>query len=96
MNNLGTSKFELINGQPDVDQVEAWAESFFESMLNMVNGFYCRLDIKEVADNMGNIPFEQMVREQLRNENEEVINIAVAKVRELAKMQIEYLQAYSE
>jgi hypothetical protein len=96
MDSFAISKFDRVNGQPDIDQIEAWVESFFNSTVSMINGFFCRLDIKEAVTGIENIPFEQMVREQLENESEEIITIAIAKIKELTDMQIEYLKAYAE
>ncbi|MGI5912381.1 MAG: hypothetical protein ACOX6E_07380 [Syntrophomonadaceae bacterium] len=94
MNRFRNSQFHLIDGQCDIDQIEDWVQSFFDSTVNLINSFYYRLDLNETINALINIPFEEMVREQLKNESEQVITIAVAKIKELADMQIEYLKAY--
>jgi hypothetical protein len=89
-------KFSNDDGSPDVEQIENWAEGYFYSVFNILNGFLCTVDIKEATDRMDDIPFEHLVREQLENEDEQVIKIATARIKELAKDEIEVMKAYCE
>lgn len=90
------SRFKCIDGKPDEMEIETWAEAFFGSMMNIFNGFFCHVDIKDALSRIIKIPFEQLVREQLDGESQEVIDIAVARVKELAETEIEYIKAYAE
>ncbi len=90
------SKFESKDGIPNIEQVEAWAESFFFNLLNILNAFFVHLEIEEVVSRMELIPFDQLVAEQLEGENAEIIKIAVDKVNDLAEMEMDFLQTYSE
>jgi hypothetical protein len=88
------SRFNLIDGKPDEDQVEAWAESYFYNIMNILNAFFSQVDIPETIARMSCIPFDKLVAEELEDESEEVVAIAVAKVKELAEIEMELLQAY--
>lgn len=90
------SKFDFINGQPDDEQVENWVEEFFYNMMNILNTFFAKVELEEVADRISCVPFEKLVLEQLEDEGEEVKKIAVARINELAAMEIEYIQHYSK
>lgn len=96
MNNYPVGEFYTQDGQPDIDQIEEWVESYFSIVMNMINGFLSSVDIKEAAARIKDIPFEQLVREQLADESDEVVAIAAAKMKELAEMQVAYLQSYAE
>ncbi|WP_276621419.1 hypothetical protein [Syntrophomonas wolfei] len=89
-----THNFHNGDGTPDVDKIESWVENYFHSVFNILNSFLCTVDIKEATDRMQDIPFEGLVREQLENEDEEVIKIAVDHIKELAQAEIEIMKAY--
>ena len=88
------SRFNCIDGKPDQDQVEAWAESYFYNITNILNAFFAQVEISETIARMSCIPFDELVAEELEDESTEVITIAVAKVKELAEMELDLLQAY--
>lgn len=88
------SKFDSINGVPDEDQIENWTAEFFHSLLNVFNSFFCKLELEEAVARMSMIPFEKLVREQLEDEKDEVINIAVKKVKQLAEMELDFMRSY--
>ncbi|MDD3269914.1 MAG: hypothetical protein PHX14_11375 [Syntrophomonadaceae bacterium] len=88
------SKFDSVNGVPDEEQIENWTAEFFHSLINVFNSFFCKLELDDAVSRMSIIPFEKLVKEQLEDEKEEVINIAVAKVKELAEMELEFMRAY--
>ncbi|MDD2373152.1 MAG: hypothetical protein WC109_00480 [Syntrophomonadaceae bacterium] len=88
------SRFNCIDGKPDEDQVEVWAESYFYSIMNILNAFFCQVDVPETIDRMSCIPFDQLVAEELEDESPEVITIAVKKTLELLEMEMELLRAY--
>ncbi len=90
------SKFNLIDGKPDEDEILVWCEEFFFNMLNLLNAFFSNVDIKEAAERMSLIPFDQLVDDQLLDESEETRAIATARVVELAEMEVSYLKAYSD
>jgi len=88
------SRFNCIDGKPDEDQVEVWAESYFYSIMNILNAFFSQVDVPETIARMGCIPFDQLVAEELEDESSEVIAIAVNKTLELLETEMELLQAY--
>ena len=88
------SKFDSVNGVPDEEQIENWTAEFFHSLINVFNSFFCKLELDDAVSRMSIIPFEKLVKEQLEDEKEEVINIAIAKVKELAEMELEFMRAY--
>lgn len=88
------SRFNCVDGKPDEDQVEAWAESYFYNIMNILNAFFSQVDVPETLARMRCIPFDKLVAEELEDESAEVVAIAVAKVNELAEFEMELLQAY--
>jgi hypothetical protein len=88
--------FTNEDGTPNVDEIESWAEQYFQSVFNILNGFLCKVDIKDATERMEDIPFDSLVREQLENEDEEIIAIAVAYIKELAQAEIDIMRAYCE
>lgn len=88
--------FRNDDGALNVEEIESWVDSYFFSVLNILNGFFAQVDIKEATSRMDDIPFDNLVREQLENEDEEIIKIASAHMRELAEAEIEVMKAYCE
>ncbi len=89
------SRFNLVDGKIDEDEILIWSEEFFFNMLNLLNAFFANVDIKDAAERMSLIPFGQLVCDQLVDESEEIRAIATARVIELAEMEVSYLKAYS-
>lgn len=89
-----TSKFDHHEGQPDEEQVEAWAEGVFESMLNLLNGFFCKVDVAEALSRMELVPFEELVLAHIEDESQEVKDIVSARVKELKITELEFMRAY--
>lgn len=90
------SRFNLIDGEPDPEQLEIWAEGFFQGLLKMMNGFYARADMQEVLASMQAAPFERLATQELAGESPEVIDMAVGFIQMIAQREIEYLQLYLE
>ena len=88
------SRFALVNGVPDSEQIEEWAESYFQGLVNMMNVFYSRTDMVGVLQSMEAIPFNQMAAKELEDESLEVIEIAMTLIDEIAAREIEYIRAY--
>jgi len=88
------SRFNYVDGKPDEDQIEAWAESYYYSIMNIINAFFTQVQVSKVIESMKAIPFGKLAAEQLADESEEVIAIAVAKITELAESEMEILKAY--
>jgi hypothetical protein len=89
-----TSRFDLIDGVPDYEQVEAWAEIYFQGLLQMMNGFYAQADMNEVLKSMQAIPFHRLATQELEGESSEVIALAMQFINEMAAREIDYMQAY--
>ena len=88
------SRFALVNGVPDSEQIEEWAEGYFQGLINMMNVFYSRTDMAGVLQSMEAIPFNQMAAKELEDESLEVIEIAMTLIDEIAAREIEYIRAY--
>lgn len=88
------SRFNCIDGKPDEDQVEVWAESYFYNIMNILNAFFSQMDVTETIARMSCIPFDQLVAEELEDESPEVIAIAVNKALELLEIEMKLLKAY--
>ncbi|NLX88185.1 MAG: hypothetical protein GXZ09_02100 [Syntrophomonadaceae bacterium] len=88
------SVFYDDNNRFDEEKVEQWAEEFFGQLMNIFNGFFAHVDLKETAERMKDIPFESMVLEQLAGESDEVKMTALRRIKELVDGEIEYLMGY--
>lgn len=91
---MAASRFNLVNGVPDREQIEEWAEEYFQGLLRMMNLFYARTDLTSILENMEAIKFSQMAAQELDGEPPEVIKIAVNIIDEIAAREIEYIKAY--
>ncbi len=89
------SRFALVNGVPDSEQIQEWAESYFQGLINMMNCFYSRTDMAGVLQSMEAVPFNQMAAKELEDESLEVIEIAMTLIDEIAAREIEYIRAYA-
>lgn len=87
-------KFLLTDGSPDMEAIAEWAEEYYQSLMNLVNGFYARADMKAVVESMRSIPFNQYVTNELAGASETVIGIAITLIKEIANREIEYINAY--
>lgn len=88
------SRFTMIDGSPDYDEVEAWAEGYFQSLLKMMNGFYAQVEMTEVVTSMQAIPFHRLATQELEGESPEVVELAVQVIAAMVEREIEYMQAY--
>lgn len=89
-----SSRFNLINGRPDSEEIEEWVESYFNNLLTMMNPFYSQVSINEVLNSMKAIRFDQLAAKELAGEIPEVIELATTLINERAKQEIEYMAAY--
>ncbi len=87
-------KFLLADGTPDTEAIADWAEEYYHSLMNLVNGFYARADMKAVVESMRCIPFNQYVTNELAGASEAVIGMATTLVKEIADREIAYINAY--
>lgn len=90
------SRFNDDNGVPSEELVEQWTEEFFGQLMNIFNGFFTQVDLKETAARIEGIPFESLLLEKLIGESDEIKLAALRRIRELADAEIEYLKAYLE
>lgn len=88
------SKFEKINGKINEQEIETWADNYFYVLMNIFNNFLSRLDVQEALSRLEQIPFDNLVREELEDENEEIISLAVARVSELLEIELDFMRAY--
>ncbi|MGI5880970.1 MAG: hypothetical protein ACOX6L_10320 [Syntrophomonadaceae bacterium] len=90
------SKFEMIAGQPNETQIEEWVQTYFFNLMNILNGFFAHVDIQEACTRLKTIPFEQLVKDELEDEQEQTINLAVNKIRELYEAEISFMESWLE
>ncbi|HHW60353.1 MAG TPA: hypothetical protein GX404_00435 [Syntrophomonadaceae bacterium] len=88
------SRFESIDGIPNEEQIEEWTESFFHSLLNILNSFFSHVSVEEAVSRMELVPFAELVQDELRGESEEIVAIAVSKVNELAEIELAFMRSY--
>lgn len=92
---MAQSRFDHVDGRPDEDQVCEWTDSFFFSILNTLNSFYAQVEFKNAGERLQAVPFDKLVMEQLAGESDEVMEIALKRVKELLDHETEFLNAYS-
>jgi len=90
------SKFDSVNGVPDADQIQTWAEGYFQNMTMVLNSFFVHVSAVEAVERMAHVPFAELVTEELEGESEAVIKIATEIVSELATIELECMRAYVE
>lgn len=88
------SKFTLIDGAPDPEQIEDWAEEYYTGLMNMIKPLWGFAGIGDVLKSMAAIPVEKLVTEELAGENATVIKSAVEQVKQIAAREISYIKAY--
>jgi len=88
------SKFDSIDGVPDADQIQTWAEGYFQNMIMMLNTFFVHVSPAEAVERMAAVPFAHLAAEELEGESEAVINLAVEIINELAAVELEFMRAY--
>jgi len=90
------SKFDSVNGVPDETQIQEWTETYFYGLLTIFNTFFAQLSVAEAVERMSQIPFAQLAAEELEGESEIIINMAVELVNDMAKTELDVMQAYLE
>jgi len=81
---------------PDEEQIEAWVEEYFFSLFNLFNVFFSKVEAKEAVSRMSSIPFDKLLKEELEGESEEIIEIALGKLKELVETEMQVMKAYVE
>ncbi|MEN6460341.1 MAG: hypothetical protein ABFC94_03090 [Syntrophomonas sp.] len=89
------NRFDLSGKTPIEEQVHDWTEQFFYNLMNILNSFYSRVSLTETLNSLKGIDFTRLVLEQLEDESDEIKAMASAKVEELARVEIEYMESYS-
>jgi len=89
------SKFNLINGVPDSEQVEEWVENYFQNLLKMMNPFYAQIDLKDALNSIKAIRFDQLAAKELAGESPQIIEMATNLINQMADSEIEYMEAYA-
>ncbi|HRY13998.1 MAG TPA: hypothetical protein P5309_10530 [Syntrophomonadaceae bacterium] len=87
-------RFLLADGSPDMPALKEWAEEYYQTLMGMVNGFYAQADIQDVIESLRNIPFQQLVSQELTDAGETIVGIAITFVKEIAEREIDYIRAY--
>jgi hypothetical protein len=90
------NRFDDEYGVPSEELVEQWTEEFYGQLMNIFNGFFTHVDLKETVARIKDIPFESMVLEKLSGESDEVKLTALRRIRELADADLDYLRGYLE
>lgn len=89
------SKFNLINGVPDSEQIEEWVENYFQNLLKMMNPFYSQIDLKDALNSIKAIRFDQLAAKELAGESPQIIEMAAKLINQMAESEIEYMEAYA-
>jgi hypothetical protein len=84
----------IIDGVPDLEQIEEWSENYYNGLLNMMKPLWGFADINDVLKSMAAIPFEKLVSEELSGESAIVIKMATDQIKQIAAREIEYIKAY--
>jgi len=77
-------------------EIEEFVEGFFHSLVGMLNAFTAEHPPEEVLATLEIIPFDQLIRDQLADQEERIISYAVEKIKQLHQAELERLRAYLE
>ncbi|MGE5372825.1 MAG: hypothetical protein ACM3QZ_12620 [Solirubrobacterales bacterium] len=88
-------RFSDLQGTINHDALEEWAESYFQSLMGLLNTFFNKVDPAVVAERLEAVPVEDLVKEQLEDELEPVQARAIELVRELLADEVDYYKAYA-
>ncbi|MGE5380890.1 MAG: hypothetical protein ACM3NT_07445 [Methylocystaceae bacterium] len=83
-------------GEPLEDEIEIWVNSYFQSIMDILNSFYMYLTPGEAADRLELVSFTDLVREQLEGEPEAVVEMADKLINELKTIEVDFIRAYAE
>lgn len=90
------SRFKLVDGRPDEDEVQNWVDGYFFNTMTVLNAFFSHVEMAEALSRLELIPFGDMVSEELADEDEETVRQAVERINELAEMELEVIRSYLE
>ena len=93
---MAASRFEHIDGIPDIEQIEEWDENYYQRLLTMMNPLFSRVPIDDVVNSLSAIQFNKLVTEELAGESSEIIKLAMEYIAKVADREIEYIKAYIE
>ncbi|WP_054696341.1 hypothetical protein [Syntrophomonas palmitatica] len=91
---LKISKFSQINGKADEDEVLAWVDSYFYNLMNIFSAFFAKIEVAETISRIECIPFDELVRQELEDEGEETIVLAVNRIMEMVAIEMEMMRSY--
>lgn len=90
------SRFTLVDGRPDEDELMEFVDAYFGNMMTVLNAFFARVETAEALSRLELIPFGDLISQELADEDEQTINQAVARITELVEMEFEVIRAYLE
>ncbi|MGE5453611.1 MAG: hypothetical protein ACM3O9_00280 [Methylocystaceae bacterium] len=81
-------------GEPLEDEIELWVNRYFQTVTDILNGFFSHVTPAEAVSRMEAISFANLIKEQLEGEPEAVINLAITMINELKNVELEFMRAY--
>lgn len=90
------SRFTLVDGRPDEDEVMEFVDSYFGNMMTVLNAFFARVEMAEALSRLELIPFGDLISQELADEDEQTISQAVERITELVEMEFEVIRSYLE
>jgi hypothetical protein len=91
---LKISKFSQVNGKADEDEVLEWVDAYFFNLMTIFNGFFANLEVPETISRIECIPFDELVSQELEDESEETVDLAVKRIGELVEIEMDMMRAY--
>jgi len=90
------SRFKLVDGRPDEDEVQEFVDAYFFNMMTVLNAFFARVEMAEALSRLELIPFGELIAEELGDEDEQTVSQAVERITELVEMELEVIRSYLE
>jgi len=90
------SRFKLVDGRPDEDELLEFVESYFFNMMTVLQAFFARVEMAEALSRLELIPFGDLISEELADEDELTVSLAVERITELVDMELEVIRSYLE
>lgn len=84
------------NGEPLEDEIELWVQRYFQSVIEILNGFFAHVSSNEAVARFETISFAELINEQLEGEPPAVIELAISQINDLKAIELEFMRAYCE
>lgn len=85
-----------LAGEPLEDEIELWVHRYFQSVMEILNGFFAHVAATEAVERFEVISFADLIKEQLEGEPPAVIELAINQINDLKAVELEFMRLYCE